>query len=348
MITLVLVAITFVILIVPHELGHLWAAKAFGIRVDKFSLGFGPRVWSTRRGETEYAVSAVPLGGYVKIAGMQPGEEGVERGFQRAPLRQRVVVICAGSLMNYLLAVVLLSTIFMIGFYAVSPDRVVVGEVMEGSPAESAGLQPGDRIVAIQGSAPQDWTDAAQRIAASKGKSLTLTLGGDGEKRMVEVTPRYDEEVDRYLVGITPAVEYIRYDPARALVQGAERTVYVTRLIFTAVGGMIRGTVPAEFTGPVGIAQITGEVAKAGFSPLLEFAAFLSINLALINIFPLPALDGGRIAFVLMEWIRRGKRVSPKIEAMIHMIGFALLMIAIAAVTYQDIIRIIAGESLIP
>jgi len=232
--------------------------------------------------------------------------------------------------------------------------QVMIEEVDPDSPAARAGIEPGDTFLSVNEKPVNNLGDLHRYIQLNLGKEITILVQhSDSTTEDVQVIPRWKPPEGQGAVGIvvTTANSTIvsQSEPFwRAIPQGASACIETFVLFKNGIISMIIGATPVAVAGPVGIAQITGEVAKAGISPLLEFAAFLSINLAIINLFPLPALDGGRIVFVLLEGVRRGKRISPKREGLIHTIGFALLMAAFLAITYQDIIRIISGDSLIP
>ena len=283
------------------------------------------------------------------------GEEDpkVPRSLASKGIGTRLLVLSAGSLMNLLLPLFLFSIAFMI------PDNLVIGQVMieevdPGSPAARAGIEPGDTFLSINNKPVNNIGDLPRYIQLNLGKEVTMLIKhSDSTTENVQVIPRWKPPEGQGAIGIVvttiePTIVRQSEPFWKAIPLGVSACIETFVLFKNGIISTIIGTAPVAVTGPVGIAQITGEVAKAGISPLLEFAAFLSINLAIINIFPLPALDGGRIAFVLLEWIRRGKRISPKTEGLVHLIGFAMLMAAFLAITYQDIIRIISGDSLIP
>jgi len=351
LISIVSFLIVIAVLILAHELGHFITAKASGVKVDEFGLGFPPRLLSVRRGETRYSLNAIPLGGFVKMAGEEDPK--VPRSLASKGISTRLLVLSAGSLMNLLLPLLLFSIAFMI------PHNLVIGQVMiedvdPDSPAARAGIEPGDTILSVNEKAVNNLGDLHRYIQLNLGKEITILVKhSDSTTENVQVIPRWKPPEGQGAVGIvvTTANSTIvsQSEPFwRAIPLGASACIETFGLFKNGIISMIIGATPVAVAGPVGIAQITGEVAKAGISPLLEFAAFLSLNLAIINIFPLPALDGGRIAFVLLEGVRRGRRISPKTEGLIHAIGFALLMAAFLAITYQDIMRIISGDSLIP
>ncbi|MFC2001460.1 RIP metalloprotease [Chloroflexota bacterium] len=340
-----------VVLILAHEIGHFVTAKMSGVGVEEFGLGFPPRLFSIKRGETRYSINAMPLGGFVKMAGEE--DPTVPRSLASKSTGTRILVLSAGSLMNALLPILLFSIAFMVPHNVVS-GQVLVEEVSQGAPAAQAGIKPGDILLRIDESPLQNIGDLHRYLQLNLGKEVDILVEhSDSSTENVRVIPRWRPPEGQGATGIVvrtsnPTIVRQSYPFWQAIPKGIGECVKTFVLFKNAIISMIIGAVPVLLTGPVGIAQLTGEVARAGFSPLLEFTAFFSINLAIINIFPLPALDGGRIVFVLLEWVRRGKRVPPKTEGMIHVIGFAMLIAAMVAITYQDIIRIIAGESLIP
>ena len=339
------------VLVLAHELGHFITAKAFGVRVDEFGLGFPPRLLSVRRGETRYSLNAIPLGGFVKMAGEEDAK--VPGSLASKGISTRLLVLSAGSLMNLLLPLLLFSIAFMIPHNSVT-GQVMIEEVDPDSPAARAGIEPGDTLLSVNGKPLNNTGDLHRYIQLNLGKEITiLAKHSDSTTEDIQVIPRWKPPEGQGAIGVVvttanPTIVSQSEPFWRAIPSGVSALIETFILFKNGIISMIIGTTPVALAGPVGIAQLTGEVVKAGISPLLEFAAFLSLNLAIINLFPLPALDGGRIAFVLLEWVRRGKRVSAKREGLIHAIGFALLMVAFLAITYQDIIRIIGGDSLIP
>jgi regulator of sigma E protease len=256
--------------------------------------------------------------------------------------------------MNILLAFLLFSLTFMVPHDVVS-GQVVVIEVAPGSPAAAAGIEPGDTVLSINDRPISNIAELSRYVQLNLGRDTTMVVRhGDSTTEEIQLVPRWKPPEGQGATGITismPEATVTRqhYPFWKAIPMGAKGLIETIILYKNGLVGMVMGALPAELIGPVGIAQITGEVAiKAGISPLLEFAAFISLILGILNLFPLPALDGGRIAFVLLEWVRRGKRISPRTEGLVHLIGLAMLMLLLVAITYQDIIRIISGESLIP
>ena len=351
LITIVAFLGVLVVIIIAHELGHFITAKASKVKVEEFGLGFPPRLFGIRRGETLYSLNAIPLGGFTKMAGEEDPK--ISRSLASKSTGTRLLVLSAGSLMNALLPLLLFSIALMV------PHNLVVGQVMvkevaPNSPAAMAGIEPGDMLVSLNEKPVHNISDLHRYTYLNLGKEASLLIQhSDATTEEVQIIPRWKPPEGQGAMGILVSLSnpttVRQHEPFwRAIPMGVGECIETFFLFKNAILSLLTGATSMEIAGPVGIAQMTGEVAKAGISPLLEFAAFLSINLAIINMFPLPALDGGRIVFVLLEWVRRGKRISPKTEGFIHAIGFALLIAAMLAVTYQDILRIISGESLIP
>ena len=351
LISIVSFLVVIAVLIIAHELGHFITAKVSGVGVDEFGLGFPPRLFSMKKGETRYSLNVIPLGGFVKMAGEEDPK--VPRSLASKSTATRLLVLSAGSLMNALLPLLLFSIAFMVPHDLVI-GKIVVGEVVPNSSVAKAGLQSGDIIISVDGRKLNNTLELNRYIYMNLGKEITLFVEhADSTTDEVPITPKWKSSPDDgssiiLFSMLNSTIVSQHYPFWKAIPMGVGACIETFVLFKNGIVSMIIGAAPATLAGPVGIAQLTGEVAKAGISPLLEFAAFLSINLAIINIFPLPALDGGRIAFVFLEAVRRGKRISPKTEGLVHLIGFMLLITAMLAITYQDIIRIIAGESLIP
>ena len=340
------------IVILAHELGHFITAKACKVKVEEFGLGFPPRLLSFKHGETKYSLNAIPLGGFTKMAGEEDPE--VERSLASKGVGTRLLVLSAGSIMNFLLPFLLLSIAFMVP-HDVPIGKVTVIEVAENSPAAIAGINDGDIIISINNKPINNTSDLNRYIQMSLGKEVTVLVEhSDTTEEEFQLIPRWRPPEGEGAMGVTistleATVERQSEPFWRAIPMGVNQTIETMVLFKNAILSLFIGTASiGGVGGPVAIAQITGEVAKAGISPLLEWTAFFSLNLAIINLLPLPALDGGRIAFVLLEWVRRGKRISPKREGLVHLVGFFMLMAFMLAITLQDIIRITSGDSLIP
>jgi len=340
-----------IVLVLAHEFGHFITARARGVRVDEFGIGFPPRIYGIKRGETIYSINAIPLGGFVKLAGEEDPK--IPGSLAGKSIPTRLLVLSAGVIMNLLLPFLLFSIAYTIPHQAIQ-GTVTVENVSPASPAYEAGILPGDTLLSVNGQSINYAGELSRLIQLNLGKSTKFTvLHADGTTENLRLIPRWRPPEGEGAVGVLTRTDNTSIVSKslpfwKAIPEGVKSCVETFVLFKNGIISMIIGTTPAQFTGPVGIAQLTGQVASAGISPLFEFAAFLSINLAIFNIFPLPGLDGGRIAFVLLEWIRRGKRVPPRIEGMVHLAGFALMIIFFIALTYQDIARIVSGGSLIP
>lgn len=332
--------VVFGMLIFFHELGHFAVAKRVGMMVHEFSLGFGPRLVGTTRGETVYNLRAFPLGGFVRVAGMDPEEE-VEKGrsYQDKTILQRMVFIVAGPLMNFVLAAVLLAFIFMA--QGMPAPTTEIGELIQGQPAQEAGFQTGDRIVAIEGQQITQWEEITALINNNPGRAIDITIVRDGQELIIPVTPAADER-GLGLIGIYPGSEMHRMGPVAAVVGGVEYTVRVTVLIVDFIAKMIVGQAPPDLGGPVRIVSEIGRSVDMGVFYLLQLTAFLSINLGLFNLFPIPALDGSRLLFLSFEAVR-GRPVDPLKENFIHLVGFGLILLLIVFITYNDVMQLLMG-----
>jgi regulator of sigma E protease len=354
-ITVIIGLVVFSVIVLAHELGHFITGKAVGAKIEEFGIGFPPRIFGVRRGETIYSLNAIPFGAFNKFAGEEDPK--IPRSLASKGIGSRMLVLSAGSLMNILLPLLLLSIAFMIPHDMVT-EPVAVTEVAPGSPAAMAGIETGDRIISLNENPISNVTTLQRYINLNLGREISLLIQhSDSTTEEVRLIPRWKPPEGQGAIGIKIDLDFAlsnrtivsHHEPFwRAIPMGAKECVETFVLYKNGIIGVITGAIPATLTGPVGIVHMMGEVAKVGISPLLEFAALISLVLGIINLFPIPALDGGRIAFVLLEWARRGKRVSPRIEGLIHAIGFAMLIGLMAVITYQDIIRIISGDSLIP
>lgn len=353
--TILIFLLVLSLLVFVHELGHFLVAKKSGMKVEEFGFGFPPRAFGMKRGETTYSLNWIPLGGFVKIKGESGDYRFDPDSFASKPIWKRFAVLIAGVAMNMVLAVMLLSIGFMIGMPSVidgntsdsariSAEEITIMSVLEGSPAAEAGVITGDAIASIDGRVFKSDEAVRTYLAdnASSGVEL-MVQHRDESYDTFHVTSSFLEEANVVGIGIGLAHTGMVALPAHlAFVQGVSATAQFTEEIFGAFYGLVKDLVVAqevnvELSGPVGIAVITGEVAQLGIVPLLQFAAVLSINLAILNIMPFPALDGGRILFLLIEAVRR-KPVDERIEALVHNAGFAALMLLVLLVTYRDIV----------
>ncbi len=354
-ITVIIGLVVFSVIVLAHELGHFVTAKARGVKVDEFGIGFPPRLFGVRRGETIYSLNAIPFGAFNKLAGEEDPK--ISRSLASKGIGTRLLVLSAGSLMNILLPFLLLSIAFMLP-HDMATEPVMVKEVAPGSPAAMAGIEPGDKIISLNEKPLRNINDLHRYLSLNLGEETSLTIQRpDLTSETVQVIPRWRPPEGEGAIGILIDIDFAlanrtvtsQHQPFwKAIPMGATQCAETFILYKNGIISTIIGTTPLVVTGPVGIVQVMGEVAQSGISPLLEFAAIISLIIGILNLFPVPALDGGRIAFVLLEWIRRGKRVSPRIEGLIHSIGFAMLIGLMVVITYQDILRIISGDSLIP
>jgi regulator of sigma E protease len=349
--TLVAGVVVLSVLIIVHELGHFIAAKATGVWVEEFGIGFPPRIYGKKFGETIYSINWIPFGGFNKLSGEVDPE--APRALAAKGYGVRLLVLAGGIIMNLIIPFVLLSVAFMVPHNIVS-GRVQVEEVSPGSPAEMAGIVVGDSILSVNGKPVRSAGDLSRYIQLNLGERVTVGVQhADGSGETVSLVPRWRPPAGQGSMGVrsqTLDAEIIResYPFWRAIPLGVTNCIETLVLYKNGIAGMIIGTIPFVPAGPVGIVQVTGEVAHTGISPLLELTAFVSIAIGITQIIPFPALDGGRIIFVLIEMVRRGKRVSPRIEGIVHSIGFIILLSLLVLITYQDIFRWVTGGSLIP
>ncbi|MEE9284189.1 MAG: RIP metalloprotease RseP [Dehalococcoidia bacterium] len=349
MTTLIAFVAIFVPLVVIHELGHFVTAKLTGVRVLEFGIGIPPRIWGFRRGETLYSINAIPLGGFVKMQGEEDPSD--PRSLAAKPVAVRAAVLGAGATMNLILAIALFTVVFMVP-RTVQVGDVTIEEVAANSPAAIAGLQEGDIIRRVDGRRVENFRDLRYRYQLKLGAKATTQVERDGQLLAFDVKPRFETPEGEGPTGIQVSLanpgEATRSAPFWVAVPRAGRQISEARVIMkNGIESWFVGSRSPQddALGPIGIAQVTGEVASLGIIPLISLAALLSLNLAIFNILPIPALDGGRLFFLAIEVVRRGKRIPPQKEALVHLTGFALLLLLIVIVTFNDISRIIGGDS---
>jgi regulator of sigma E protease len=337
------------LLIVFHEFGHFLLAKLSGVGVLTFSVGFGPKLWVKKKGETEYALSAFPLGGYVKMVGEDPEEEvkaaDLERSFAHKSLLKRTAIVAAGPGFNLLLAVFLLMLVFL--FYGVPVLSNLVGAVEPESPAAQAGIQKGDRIVAVDGQAVNAWEDLSGAIKQSAGEPLALRVQRSGQEVTMTVQPRkkevkniFGELKEDWMIGIGSQVSIEKGDPGLAIGKAFVQTYEYSKLTLIGLYKMItREVSPRNLGGPILIAQMAGQQAQEGIGSFLAFLAVLSINLGVLNLLPVPVLDGGHLFFFAVEAII-GRPVSLKYREKAQQVGIFLLLLLMIFAFANDIFRL--------
>jgi len=352
---LIFLAILFVVIIV-HELGHFFSARLTGVRVMELGLGYPPRLFGVKRGDTIYSVNALPLGGFCKMVGEDDPD--VPGSLAARSKRVRLFVLGAGSIAMLLLPLFLFPVAYMIPMERyVEGDGVQVSAVAPASPAEYAGLEAGDIILSVDGEAVNSFEDMHQAVDPKVGIEVTLLVLRRPEAQFERtVVPRGDPPEGEGPLGIqmSAITEVMGYPLWSAVPMGLGEYGRLWVLMKDAVVELVRGPEMPEgwegppIAGPIGIAQLTGAFASSGVFPLMWFACFLSVNLAIVNLLPIPALDGGRIVFVLLEAVRRGRRVSAHTEGAIHTFGFALLILLVVFVSYYDVIRLVHGGGILP
>lgn len=347
MLSIIAVIIVFSVLILSHELGHFFMAKKMGVKVEIFSIGFGRKLWSVKRGDTEYAISAIPFGGYVKMAGDDPTEEhkGEEWEFYSKPIYKRFNIVVAGAAVNYIFGFILFCVVFMIGA-PVSTSRI--GRILEGYPAEKVGLKENDKIIEIDGKKVRYWEDILDKIHSKKGEDITIVADRNGEILTFNVKGKLEEQKDIFgkpikvtLIGIGPSeeAEFVKHGFIKAIEMAALTTWNITAFTYKAIWKMLTGSLSVKaVAGPIGIFAMTGKFAKMGMIYLLWLSAVLSVSLAIFNLLPFPVLDGGHILFLGIEKLK-GRPIDKKIQEIVQQVALALLIMFVLIVSWNDLIR---------
>jgi regulator of sigma E protease len=343
------------VLIFVHELGHFLVAKLLKVRVDVFSLGFPPKLVSKQMGETDYRISVVPLGGYVKLLGENPHDEVppelISRSFLHRPLWQRAAIIMAGPIFNFLFAFLSLFMVFAVSGIPYVPTEV--GRIIEDSPAQKAGLKAGDQIIAVNGIPVKRWEELSQQIRQHGGQTLSVTIKRDGHDQNFQITPvkresenLFGQKVQAYQIGVGSPDHVLteQVGPVEALEDGMSYSLRIAALTLQSIYKLAAREIPADtLGGPIMIAQVAGKQAEMGFSPFIHFMAVLSVNLFLLNLLPIPVLDGGHLAFLFLEAVR-GKPLDIKHREMAQAVGMMLILTLMVFVFYHDIVRLFSPK----
>ncbi len=346
LLTLVSFIFVFTVITIAHEWGHLYFSKRAGIRVHEFGIGFGPTLFSWKKSNTTYKINLLPILGYVKIAGIdiedpQEQETPESEKYYSKPVAKKFASIIAGPVMNLILGFIIFSSLFLVMGIPVGISNEI-NAVTSGSEAARIGLQPGDQLISINGRPYDKAEEAVKFIHANPDKELRLGIKRANKTMTLKATPQYNEKLKIGLIGFSLKPIYQRTGPLSAIWYGLKETAGLSLLILSLLGRLVVGRLSfGDIAGPVGIAQITGQYAQHGFLSLLSFLAFFSINVAVLNLLPLPALDGGRIFFVLLEAIRR-KPIPIEKENKVHYAGLFIFLGLLALLTIKDIIRLFA------
>ena len=346
--SLIYFLIVLSVLVLIHEFGHFIVAKRIGVRVEKFSFGFGPKLFSIKKGETEYMISAIPLGGYIKMAGDEPGEtlKGDKGEFLSRKISERFNIIFAGPLLNYILAFLIFSVIFMFGSPTLTTE---VGSLLSDYPAAKSGLLVGDKVTQVDGKDVKYWENMTVLIHNHLEGPIRLKIERKDKVTELEIRPVIREVKDIFgkteriaLLGIAPSqkIENVRYGFFRSFGMGFKKLIDLTAITYKALWSIVTGRLSFKesMTGPIGIFIITGKAAQMGLIYLVHLMGLLSASLAIFNLLPLPVLDGGHIMFLLIEKLR-GKPLSLKNQEAISNVGVVFLIMLTVCIFYNDIMK---------
>lgn len=329
MLTVILGILLFLFLIFPHELGHFLMARAVGVKVNEFAFGMGPAIWKKQGKETLYSVRLLPVGGYCAMEGEDKDSDD-ERTFNKKSPGAKILVLAAGAAMNVLIAVVVMSGIM----FATGEATNVINKVVKDSPAAAAGIEHGDRIVDAGGKKIGNWYDFHESMRGQK-KPFKLTVERKGERKTFSVTPK--EEKGRYVIGVSAVVEKNLF---KSVARGAKSTWILTGRMYAGLKDLVTGKVAVkEVTGPVGMIGLVHQTTSRGLTPFFYLLVFISLNLAIFNLLPFPALDGGRIIFVIIRMVT-GKAITDRQENMVHGAGMILLLTLMVFATWNDLVRL--------
>lgn len=363
--TVIVFILVLTVLVLFHELGHFLTAKIFKIKVEEFGFGLPPRVTGKKFGETLYSLNWLPIGGFVKLYGEDEAGAGriskfkalpsSKKAFFARPWYQKSLVIVAGVVMNFLLSVIIFSFLLAAIGINVPGNKVFVDRVIKNTPADLAGLKSGDVIEFLNGIKITSTQQLRGLTDKNLGQKLSLMANSEGKEKVLEITPRVNYPKDQGPMGVVikPNFEVKKYPWYQAPVAGFGEAIDQTKMLLSAGGMLISqifstGQVPENsFAGPIGVAQLTGRYIEFGPAAVLSLVSLLSLNLMVINILPIPALDGGRLFFILIEAVFR-RKVHPKLENYAHTIGMALLLALIVLITIHDLVRILSGQPILP
>lgn len=347
------ILVVFGVVILIHEYGHFWVAKKLGVRVEKFSFGFGPKLFSWKRKDTEYLISLIPFGGYVKMAGEDMTEVKSPDEYAALPPGKRALIVASGALHNILVAYIFLIPALILGISRY--DGTVIGSVQKGFPAEMAGLKAGDRVLAVNEILCKEWFDVVKNITEqaniSPQKPIIIEIQRESEILKVSVMAKLMEKEKsmfkgkkRYIIGIAPKEIIVSYNLPKSVVEAGKEYARLFRVIIISFKLLFTKQVSfQEISGPVGISRMTIEIIKAGIASFFYFIAFININLGLVNLFPFFVLDGGHLVGLLGEKILN-RRPNKKLLEIGQIAGVTFLLILVVLVTYNDIIRILTEK----
>ena len=329
------------VLVMIHELGHYTAGRLLGFTILEYAIGMGPKIVGFKKKGIEYNLRALPLGGMCRFYGEDDGVKD-ERCFNAQKAWKRFLVILAGPLMNFVLAFVL-AVILLLGWGVADESQIYIQGVNDSSPAQVAGLQAGDRFLTVDGKTLASYEDLTGAVAAADAAHMEVVVLRDGREETLVLSDLYNPETGANFMGVTLAYGVKKVGVGYAIREGAATCWEMAGLVFKSLGMLFtREATLKDMAGPVGIIQLLGQAADSGWYMVLNLCTLLSVNLGVFNLFPIPGLDGGRILFILIEWVR-GKPVPPEKEGLVHVIGFALLMILVVVITFNDVLRLIRG-----